>query len=232
MSSKYVLSNEDADDIIARFFCNTNDMDILDFGIALENALYYFHRKDKKLSVSNASKHCPEFGAALFSMYPEFQHLVPMIPKIYKLHTKHQSEINTCGVICLNEDMTHMLCVVHSIAPRLFSFPKGKMMEGESPIVTATRETLEEATVDVSEFISQKDSFRYKRKGRADGIMFYAIGLPMKQYHTERPKEIHRILWIPVDDYESTNLNPDPPTKSILVSHVLPYIKAHKKSLK
>lgn len=224
------MTKEQAEDIFVRFFLNMPPSTIsneADFSIQLENAFYYFltyHKNDKKTDLK--SKNYQELTKNFFNQIPQLQQILntngnKFITRIGSLHDKLRDEAIACGCICYNSTLTHVLVVHHTTRKKMFSFPKGKMSEGESYLTTAARETLEETGIDVSPYITDKYMFKYSRKQKSDVYMFHVKNVPMdpsKKLKSPSPLEIDRVRWVPINiiGHENNDFYPDGPTKKII----------------
>ncbi|OHS98103.1 hydrolase, NUDIX family protein [Tritrichomonas foetus] len=219
---KFRITQEQAEDIFVRFFLNTPTnkiSDANDFTILLENALYYYltvYKHDNNTVLQQ--KLFEELTGQLFSLIPSFNPYLPHVKALISAHFKLRDMATPCGCICYNPEMTHVLVVHHTVNTHFFSFPKGKMEEGESYMTTAARETLEETGVDVSPYINDKYMFTFSRQKRSDVVMFHVKNIPMsKHLQSPSPLEIKLVRWVSIDDVgNEDNFEPDPPTMKLM----------------
>lgn len=241
---KFNMTKEQAEDMFVRFFLNMPSeciSNLSDFSIQLENAFYYFlafHMKDIKTDLK--SDLYLTLTQKFFNLIPQLKQILnsndsnDIINKICSTRSKLRDQAIACGCICYNSDLTHVLVVHHSALRKMFSFPKGKMSEGESYMLTAARETLEETGIDVSPYITDKYMFTYSRKKRSDVIMFHVKNVPMdlsKKIVSPSPLEIGLVRWVPIEKIgnEGNGYYPDPATQDYLIPRVREFVKEQKK---
>lgn len=240
------ITEEQAEDMFVRFFLNMPPdaiSNLSNFSIQLENAFYYFlnvHKGDHKTDLKpNIFLKLTE---SFFNQVPQLKRIkennpsVDIVQKLSNLHTRLRDQAVSCGCICYNHELTHVLIVCHSSMRIMYSFPKGKMNEGESFMETAARETLEETGVDVSPYITDKYMFTYPRPKKSDVVMFHVKDVPMdlsKKLKSPSPLEISIVEWIPIEKLgiNRNNFAPDPPTKSYIIPRVKKFVEEQKKLL-
>jgi 8-oxo-dGTP pyrophosphatase MutT (NUDIX family) len=216
---------EEAEDLFVRFFLNCPPdqlSTIHDFSVITLDAIYFHlavNRHDHGATQVRDAIFV-NLATQLFRLITPLNPYLPLAEAICKANGKLQKQALAYGCICLNPGMTHVLVVHHRVARNLFSFPKGKAREGESPMEAAARETLEEAGVDVSEEIVEEGALHYKRpQGKSDVIMYFALNVPMKEeMESPSPMEIAKVRWIAIETLaeEGQMYQADGPTKALL----------------
>lgn len=226
------MNNEDAEELFVRFFINAVPITMsteTDFALIAEES-YYFYLTMKTAEINHYNEINYKFKRFLndfFSKLDVFKQLIPRIRNIESALNKIKKKAIPCGCICYNKEFTHVLVVHHAICPTDFSFPKGKMMEGETEMMAAARETLEETGIDISPYISNEHKFIYNRgNGRSSTTMFHVCGVPYdKILVSPSPLEIHKVRWIKLTQIgKEPNYHPDNPTKAILETAVKEFL--------
>lgn len=226
------MTEEQAEDIFVRFFLNMpddqfkNDEDLV---VQLENGFYYFlnvYQRDAAVE-----PYFQDLTAQFLNLIPQFRSFLPkndgnanhfsnIAKRLYLVYQSLRRLATPCGCICYNKDLTHVLVVHHCLNRKLFSFPKGKMTEGESYLETACRETLEETGIDVSPYITDKYMFKYRRARRSDVYMFHVKNVPMDLSKPLAPPsslEISQVRWMEINTIgKEKHYQPDSPTIEML----------------
>ncbi|EAX95291.1 hydrolase, NUDIX family protein [Trichomonas vaginalis G3] len=228
------VSEEEADDLLARFFLNQPQgffKKPIDIAVAIKSAYYHHLSIHKSMKTTQPKSVVSKFAANLFNYCPDLHPYINQIPEMFLQLRKSHQNLLTCGAICLNKDLTKVLVIAHTITPNQFAFPKGKIDEGETPLLAAIRETEEEANFDVSPYILENYSFRYKRKSRADGVFFFATNVPEVELKPSLPAEICKIGWVDINTRKSDDgysWQPDGPTSLILEDQLPAFIEMQK----
>jgi 8-oxo-dGTP pyrophosphatase MutT (NUDIX family) len=110
----------------------------------------------------------------------------------------------SCGAVVFRdasvngEKKRFVLMIKHSMHSH-HSFPKGHVEKGESEIMTAEREVLEETSVE----IHIKDDFRqpvyYRPKPGVKKEVVYFLAFTDKVETRPRPGEVAKVEWIPIE---------------------------------
>lgn len=225
------VSQEEAEDLLARFFLNRPPnffKKSLDLAAAIKQAYYHHLSIHKSMRTTQPKSVVSKFAANLFSYCPDLQQYINQVPEMFLQMRKSHQNLLTCGAICLNSDMTKVLVIAHTITPNQFAFPKGKIDDGETPLIAAIRETEEEANFDVSPYILENYSFSYKRKSKADGVFFFATNVPEVELKPSLPAEICKIGWVDIKTKKSDDgyvWQPDGPTALILENQLPAFIE-------
>ncbi|KAH0785663.1 m7GpppN-mRNA hydrolase [Histomonas meleagridis] len=227
------LSTAHAEELFARFFLNAPQEMLstpLDFCILLENAFYYYH--DYMIHQRASPKAFKNFAKIFLKKIPEFSNLVPEIDSLIKIHENHRFSSNAAGCILYNSSLTRVIVVHHAIKPNFFSFPKGKMVEGESYIEVAAREVLEETGIDVSGLINDDLTFTYSREKGSIVHMFHVLGIPDDtKLETPSPLEICKVRWVNIENIgKEKDYYPDNPTQKML-PQIKSFIASQKENL-
>lgn len=110
---------------------------------------------------------------------------------------KYRYQIPVCGCILVNREMTHVV-LVRNWAGNSWSWPKGKINEGESPFDCGIRETLEETGYNAVDLCSE-DQFLEVHEDSKVTKLFIAIGVPNDtMFETQTRKEISRVEFHPL----------------------------------
>ncbi len=95
----------------------------------------------------------------------------------------------------------------------LWTFPKGRAEEGESPIQTAIRELKEETNLEITSYDEQKSvsrSYSFERRGmQVDKTSTYFIGFVTNPYFVIQPEEVKDAGWFLIPDAEKQLTFPD-----------------------
>ncbi|EAY14328.1 hydrolase, NUDIX family protein [Trichomonas vaginalis G3] len=228
------VSEEEAQDILSRFFLNQREgffNSILVLAQTIKDAYYYHLSVNRKFTLAQPKSLVTLFAANLFQYCDALAPYIDMLPDMFLALRKAHQDLLTCGTICLNSDLTKVMVIAHTITPHQFAFPKGKIDEGETPVMGAIRETEEETNFNVSQYIHQNHFFSYKRKSNSEGIFFFATDVPEIELKPALPQEICRIGWVDIntmksdDGYEWT---PDGPTALIFKNQLPAFVESQK----
>ncbi|XP_045510421.1 m7GpppN-mRNA hydrolase-like [Colias croceus] len=103
------------------------------------------------------------------------------------------------GAILLDSDLTHIALVQSFFSRPTWSFPKGKIYEGEMPWTCATREVFEETGLDISTLINKADYI--EATIHTHRVRLYVVAnIPRNTEFIPRTQhEIKAIEWFPID---------------------------------
>ncbi len=95
----------------------------------------------------------------------------------------------------------------------LWTFPKGRGEEGETPIQTAIRELKEETNLEMSSynentFVSRSYSFE-RRGAQVDKTSTYFVGFVTNKNFVIQPEEVKEAGWFSIPDAEKQLTFPD-----------------------
>lgn len=146
-----------------RFLVNATKEDYTEQRIMLviEIAHWYYIDYFQKEYPDLKAMTFPNFARKLFSEYPP---LIPFVPRFQKMlddMKSYKRNIPVYGGVILNRQLNRVLLVRGTKNSDGFSFPRGKVNAGETPLACAAREIYEEAglsvehILDANEFVSQ-----------------------------------------------------------------------------
>lgn len=209
------VTQEEAEELLARFFLNQAGSDFLTFN---RNAFYYHLTHNRNFKKRLPPELRMPFAKNLFAYCPGLKELVPRLDDIDREVAQFNKKVPCAGTIILNPSKTKVLCVAHSFVPKQYSFPKGKVDYLEEPLIRcAIRETLEETGVDVTDYITDEGAFTYSRSlGRADVKLFFALNVPEIEYQSPNLAEIADVDWVNIETLETNKRRkwyPDGPTE-------------------
>ncbi len=138
------------------------------------------------------------FAEKLFSHCPLLQPLQDECGVLFDDFNTYRYQIPVCGCIMLNKDMTKVV-LVRNWKGTNWSFPKGKINEGESPYDCAIRETFEETGFNPTEYCYE-EHFLVVHEEKKVTRLFLAVGVPESTiFNTQTRKEISKVEFHPLD---------------------------------
>jgi mRNA-decapping enzyme subunit 2 len=203
MSSKHPTFEQALLKVEAKFIsnlpeCELNDPKRLFFHI--EQAWWFYDD-----NYNDTYKHLPRYGALRGFAQVLFGHcdlLQPMIPRFEEMlqgFKNYRAKIPTCGCIMLNPQLTKIVLVC-SWKGTSWSFPKGKINQGEDALDCAVREVVEETGYDCSQFCREEDVLDIIDQGKLMRL-FIAPGVPEDTYfEPQTQKEVSKVQFHPVDN--------------------------------
>lgn len=165
----------------------------------------------------------PNFARKLFSEYPP---LIPFVPRFQKMlddMKSYKRNIPVYGGVILNHQMNRVLLVRGTKNSDGFSFPRGKVNAGESPLACAAREIYEEAglsvehLLDANEFVSQ--DARKANLGQYVTLYFVVVEEAAMVTKPQVLNEIGAIQWHSISRLIKEG------NRSYLLPHFLPLIE-------
>lgn len=115
--------------------------------------LDYFQKEYPDLKPMNFAT----FARRMFDEYPPLHSFVPKFQVMLSAMKDYKRNIPVCGGVILNPQMNRVLLVRGVKSSDSFSFPRGKINSGESPLACAAREIYEEAGLKVDHLLNEKD---------------------------------------------------------------------------
>lgn len=97
------------------------------------------------------------FAKKMFEKYPPLTDYIPKFSVMHDAMKAYKRNIPVFGGVILNKQMNRVLLVKGVKNNDGFSFPRGKINSGESPIACATREIYEEAGLTVEGLLDEKE---------------------------------------------------------------------------
>lgn len=120
----------------------------------------------------------PNFARKMFDEYPPLNPFVPKFQEMLSAMKDYKRNIPVCGGVILNPQMNRILLVRGVKSSDSFSFPRGKINSGESPIACAAREIYEEAGLKVDHLLHEKDCVAQDMRKSAMGqfvTLFFVV---------------------------------------------------------
>jgi mRNA-decapping enzyme subunit 2 len=138
------------------------------------------------------------FTEKLCNHCPVLQPLHDTCLMLFNDFNTYRYQIPVCGCILLNHDMTKVV-LVRNWKGTSWSFPKGKINEGEAPYDCGIRETLEETGFNAMEYCHE-DHFLVVHEEKKVTRLYIAVGVPETTvFNTLTRKEISRVEFHPLD---------------------------------
>ena len=157
---------------------------------------------DEYGQVPHLSSH--EFARLLFERCPLLAAYRSHHAEFMARFKEYIHSIPVFGGILLNASMTHVL-MVRGWHGKSWSFPKGKINEGEAHLDCGAREVEEEVGVDVRHLMKERD-FLSQQNGAQFCKLFIVVGVPDDGSVVFAPrtrKEVSQVAWFLLDDIPS-----------------------------
>lgn len=185
----------------------------------LEQAMWFYND-----FYSDNYSHLPSLSLEAFAkkMFEQSAVLKPLAAQgkaLVDSFSAYKGQIPVFGCILLDPTLTHMVLVC-SYYGKSWSFPRGKVNEGESAVQCALRETREESGFDATTLFEQQGG-TVEPITLYDGgklMQFFVVsGVPLDTiFVTQTRKEIRDIRFFPIES---------PPAKTWMVSPILPRLR-------
>lgn len=157
-----------------------------------------FIADDPKNSDLPKFKKLQSFAEILFKSSPLLRPLQNKMDILFNDFCTYRYQIPVCGCILVNPELTHVV-LVRNWSGNSWSWPKGKINQGESPYSCALRETLEETGYDASSLCSE-DNFLVVHEDSKLTKLFVAVGVPNDTvFETQTRKEISKVEFHPMN---------------------------------
>uniref|UniRef100_K3W6M7 Nudix hydrolase domain-containing protein n=1 Tax=Globisporangium ultimum (strain ATCC 200006 / CBS 805.95 / DAOM BR144) TaxID=431595 RepID=K3W6M7_GLOUD len=139
-----------------------------------------------------------DFAKQMFAHCPLLQPLAHQCENMFEDFKVYQSQVPVVGCILLNKQRTKLI-LVRNWKGTSWSFPRGKVNQGESDIECARREVMEECGYDVGDTLSEKLYIEFVQNQQRMR-MYLAKNVP-EDYHfaPQTRKEISLIQWFDFD---------------------------------
>lgn len=135
-----------------------------------------------------------DFSYALFDRAPNLKRFKPRVEEMYNTFLEYKSKVPVYGAIMVDSSFTHALLVRGWKSKATWSFPRGKVNDGENERQCAIREVYEETGCDISNFLSHE--FCEKRYREQKVRLYFGVGLPLEtRFQPLARKEIGAVEW-------------------------------------
>ncbi|CAH0546871.1 unnamed protein product [Brassicogethes aeneus] len=163
--------------------------------------LAHWHYLDECVAKNSRLKTCRFFDFALqiFNHVHFLQEVRKDLHAILKAWIKSRMSIPTYGGIILSRSRSHVL-LVQSYWRKTWSFPRGKVLDGEDPVKGATREIFEETGFNASSYIF-KD--KYCELIKEDNVLrlYYIDNVPFNtKFRPGNKFEVCNCRWFKIND--------------------------------
>lgn len=146
-----------------------------------------------------------EFSKQIFSLSPMLREYCTLHADFKQRFKEYSASIPRYGAILVNAKMTHVL-LVSNLSSKNYSFPKGKINQGEAGIDCAAREAYEETGYNPRSLLSESMAIVTENDNEYGFCKLYvAIGVPDDGTVIFSPvakKEIGGIAWIDLNSIE------------------------------
>lgn len=146
-----------------------------------------------------------EFSRRMFEQSPMLRDYCMLHADFKAQFKEYMASIPKYGCILMNSSMTHMLLVC-GIGSKNYSFPKGKVNQGEAGIDCAAREAYEETGFDPRHLLAESASLSVAEEGGGFLQLYIAVGVPDDGSVSFAPltkKEVGGIAWVEVDTVDT-----------------------------
>lgn len=189
-------------DLIIRFVMNCPEeefesLDRLFFQIEEAHWFYedYYRENDKSLP----SLSFKEFVDHVFEHCPCLVPLKEALAFHMKSFFQYKNTVPVYGAIILNQTRDKVL-LVRGWTARSWSFPRGKINQGELETACAIREVKEEIGFDVTNYLNPKQFVKLNSSGQSIKLYIITEGIPENvQFIPQTKKEIRAIEWHSID---------------------------------
>lgn len=135
--------------------------------------------------------------------------------KVKKMNQKFQEykhKVTVCGAILYNQDQTKVLLISSSNTEDHWTFPKGKINQGETEVDCAVREVWEEIGFRINDMIDPSYYCDYNRSGKLTKLFIIRGVKENYNFITKSIGEVARIQW-----FDIHTIKKDPSFKKIIV---------------
>lgn len=194
MSSKKEMSQKMAlDDVETRFLYNCPEEELQQperLFMQIEQAWWFY--EDFYADVYPGVPHVKtlnNFGKVMFTHSELLRHYKDQVDVLFSDYSSYKGKIPSYGCILLNPSMTKCLLVC-GYKGSSWSFPKGKVNQGEDGLDAACRETAEETGFDPTDYTSEEDYIADFKDGKLT-TLYIGTGISEKiKFVTQTRKEI------------------------------------------
>jgi len=141
-----------------------------------------------------------EFGEQMFQHVKELQIYKSRLKNYFKKLSEFKRKIPVCGAIILDNTYSWVLLVRHGRYGS-WTFPRGKIEEGESMVVCAVREVAEETGLDISHDI--REELCLVRRPNGKPVILFLVGgfsIDKLKFRSNCLDEIGGFSWFHLDD--------------------------------
>ena len=204
MSKKPVITLDAAlQDVEVRFLMNLPESELIQIDrlfFQIEQAWWFYED-----FYADANPHLPHykkmasFAKQIFDHCPLLKNFKAQYAELFADYSAYKSIIPSYGTIMLSPDMKQfVLCQV--FGGKTWSFPRGKVNQGESPLACACRETQEETGFDPTPHTKETDYVVWI-EGSKMTKLFIATDVPINtHFETQTRKEIADIRYFDIED--------------------------------
>lgn len=193
MASSQVTQKTALDDVETRFLYNCPEEELQQperLFMQVEQAWWFYEDfyADKHSTVPHV-KTLNSFGKLIFAHSELLRHYKDEFDALFGQYSSYKGKIPGYGCILLNPSMTKCLLVC-GYKGSSWSFPKGKVNQGEDGLDAACRETFEETGFDPTDYMREED---YIQDFRDDKLTTLYIGTGISEkmkFATQTRKEI------------------------------------------
>jgi len=185
------------EDIASRFVCNLPEEELQSFErlfIQLEQA-HWFYADNFAGTQSLPKMNMKQFALTLFNNVSFLKPHASKFEQLFAQFRDYVGQVPVCGAILINAAMDSVL-LVRPYKGNTWSFPKGKINQGESPSACAVREVKEEVGFDASALINPNDFIEIKMESGKSMTLFLISNIPEDfEFATQTKFEISDIKW-------------------------------------
>ena len=188
-----VSEREALDDVEARFLYNCPEEELQQperLFMQIEQAWWFYEDfyADVHASVPHV-KNLASFGKKIFQHSEMLRHYKDQIDVLFGEYSSYKNKIPSYGCILLNPAMTKCVLVC-GYKGSSWSYPKGKVNEGENGLDAACRETYEETGFDPTDYTREEDFIQDFKDGKLT-TLYIGTGVSEKiKFETQTRKEI------------------------------------------
>ncbi|XP_075257289.1 m7GpppN-mRNA hydrolase-like [Convolutriloba macropyga] len=194
-----VISADVLNDLCSRFIVSHDSTPSTKLCYQLELAYWFYIDFERPDNSSLPSVSFSEFAYHVLSHVASLKHLASNVDVLVKEWRQFKSQVPTYGCIILDSSFKFCLLVHGFSSSNSWSFPKGKVNEGESPQQCALREVEEEVGVDFTDKLLPDHYIDKELTGRKTRL-YFVTDVPFKtQFSPKCRGEIRDIRWFPID---------------------------------
>ena len=196
MTSSDVNQEAALEDVVTRFLYNCPEEELKQperLFMQIEQAWWYY--EDFYADVYSTVPHVKtmiSFCKLIFNHSELLRNYENQVDAFFGQYSSYKGKIPGYGCILLNRSMTKCLLVC-GYKGSSWSFPKGKVNQGEDGLDAACRETLEETGFDPTDYMREEDYIQDFRDGKLT-TLYIGTGISEKiKFATQTRKEIGKV---------------------------------------